>query len=188
MSIIWKINPKYIHKTKEQQISFFDYHDIDFSKTFFCIHCLKYVKDKKFKSLLIPVKDPYPVFYDNPTVCEKSNNIKKYNKCHICERIISGIINGPNIVNFLNNSLYKYSETEILLKLNKFTVWYYHDIYDDFTINLINNFSFTHEQMKNIHQTIKELYALPNRNIILERADDIYNLVVYNIRNSESHK
>ena len=44
-----------------------------------------------------------------------------------------------------------------------------------FLYYLRDKYSFTHNEITNIYKAIYELYALPNINIINEKAADIYN-------------
>jgi hypothetical protein len=103
--------------------------------------------------------------YKNPDV---------YEKCYTCNRIISGIVNGPDIIKFISDATKKnYSEDSLLLLLRRFSVWYYHDIYDNFNINLKKQFNFSHSHIRNICSAINEMYGLPAANIINERTNDL---------------
>lgn len=143
MNLIWKINPSYIEK----------YNDL-----YFCKYCVKYTDDN-FKKLLICETKPL------------MKNLKnEYCKCYFCNRIIKGIIYGPNIIKYLE---IKKLNSSTLLELSRVSVWYYHDVYDEFGIKLRNKFNFSKEEIKNIYQCIKVLYGIPQIDYIRKKADDL---------------
>jgi hypothetical protein len=125
--------------------------------TYFCSYCLAYVESNKFKSLLV---------ITNP----KSKN----SKCHFCERYLSQISNGPDFVKFMLMALdNKESESSILLRLAKISVWYYNDLMDNFVTFLKTQLLLDDGQIKNIYQVINELKALPSKQIINSKANII---------------
>jgi len=167
--IIWKLNPELIKNMKNQ--------DTNLKKLYFCTPCCKYVRCNKFKSFLI--KDENPIFIDF------KNGRLTYTKCYICERMIQGIIKGPDIMNMISYC-YKYEDLEdsLLIKLGKIKVWYYHDIYDNFSHDLINKFKIDIKKVKNMYRLINELYGLPSELIINSKAEDITKFVLYGVNNN----
>jgi len=63
--------------------------------------------------------------------------------------------------------------SDLLLKLSKFSVWYYHDIYDSVNSNLKKKYNLDNLTTKNINSAINNLIGLPNILIINERANHI---------------
>ena len=142
MDKIWKINPLYNK-----------YNDL-----YFCKYCIKYT-DNNFKKKIIIEKKP---------LIKNSKN--EYNKCYICNRMLKGIIYGPNIIKYLEN---KKLDSLLLLKLSRVSVWYYHDIYDEMGYKLKEKFNLSSEEVKNLYQCIKELYGIPNRDVIYNKIDEL---------------
>jgi hypothetical protein len=120
-----------------------------------CSFCHNYIKSTKCKSILI-----------------KTKLTNKDTKCHICDRFINQINSGPNIIKFINKNR---SKNDMLLNIARYKVWYFNGIFDNFGYYLKDRFKFSHKEIQNIYQAINELYALPNINIINEKATDIYN-------------
>jgi hypothetical protein len=139
-----------------------------------------HVYNKKFRSLLIPETKPKFILDQDLNLCKTSyTNPITYTKCFLCQRYIQGIINGPDIIKFIDNfesknlSTDSKCEKDLLILISRFKVWYYHDIYDDFGIKLKNRFSMNKNTVRNIYQTINELYGLPQIDIINQRAEYI---------------
>jgi hypothetical protein len=153
MNYIWKINENYILN---------DY--------CICSHCYKYIKSKQLKKILKKKYNPPSYKYDN---IFRTKLI--YNECYICQRFIEGIVNGPIIDDYIENSLKKSEvESSLLLLLNKITIWYYHHPIDYFGHYLKDKFNLNHNQVKNIYQAIQNLYGLPSIEVINKKADDLY--------------
>lgn len=144
---------------------------------YICTHCFSYINDKSLIKHLKMVHGIYKVRSSKIDKCIiEYANPDVYEKCYTCNRIVSGIVNGPNIIKFISDAVKKnYSEDSLLLLLRKFSVWYYHDIYDNFNINLKKLFNFSHSHIRNICSAINEMYGLPSTNIINERANDLFN-------------
>jgi hypothetical protein len=104
----------------------------------------------------------------------------------VCKRCVSNILNGPDIITFLDNHiLNKQVNDEILLKLTKYSQWMYNNVYDYFNNNLIQRYNITRDDYRNINQAINNLDGLPQVNIINSRAADLYNyLTKENITNT----
>jgi hypothetical protein len=129
------------------------------SNTHICKYCYSYIGSIKCKSIL------------KQTEVSNYNKIKDL-KCYICSRFIKEINSGPNIIYYIKDNK---SANDLILNIGKYKVWYFNDIYDNFGYYLRDRFKFTHGEIRNINQAIYELYALPNINIINEKAEDIYN-------------
>ena len=122
-----------------------------------CSYCYSYIKSTRCKSL----------FINNTQI----QNLNKYTICNICNRFINEINNGPNIIDYIVQNK---SKNNLLLNIARYKIWYFNDIYDNFGIYLHDRFKFTHNEIKNIYQAIYKLNALPNINIINEKALYIY--------------
>jgi len=172
MSNIWKINPIYTKHMK----SYID-------DLYFCSYCCKYIDSRKFKSLLINEKNPLTVKKIDKMTCN-NNYIPQtiFCKCYFCDRFISGILNGPDIFTFLK-SVDQNNIQESLLNnfISKISVWYYNSIYDDFAIDLRKNLNFSKEHVKNISESIHDLKGLPSKEIINTKANELTNIILYNI-------
>jgi hypothetical protein len=118
-----------------------------------CVFCYNYIESKKVKKQ-----------FTSTNICKNDD------KCKICDRYIDGIINGPNIIDFINNNKL---ENDFFIKMNKYKSWYFNDIYDNFGYYLKNKFKYSHEELKNIYQSIDDLQALPNITIINTKAKDL---------------
>ena len=171
--IIWKLNPS-------NKLNFNFEFDIDIDQTYFCVYCCKHVQNEKFKSLLIPEPDPNFILKQKLNECKTSyTNPIIYTKCFICQRYIKGILNGPDIINFIENSINDSEcENNLLILISRFKIWYYHGIYDYFGMILKNKFSMSKNFIKNIYQVINELNGLPQIDIINQRAEYIINLIL----------
>ena len=174
MCNIWKIDTKY---------NINNYQDI--SDICICSYCVAYLSDKnKLKTIIIPTNtDDIDKYYKTEIKYTCSSTYTKpepYVKCYICERFIVDIINGPNVLKLIsdhynsNNCL-----TDLLMILNKVSVWYYHHPYDYFGHALKSRFKLDRAQTKNIYQAIKELRGLPNLDIIDQKASNLYNYIKY---------
>lgn len=137
-----------------------------------CKYCYKYIDSKKHKSIYTSTRYLKNKIYstDNQLLII-DNDIQ----CHICDRYINEINNGPNIIKFISKNK---SNNNLILNIAKYKVWYFNDINDNFGYYLRDKFAFTHGQIVNIYQAINELYALPNINIINEKAAFIYNSTI----------
>lgn len=109
-----------------------------------------------------------------PSIEIDINNIHSKERCYICERYITSIINNNNIITYIELNKNKSSIDELILNISRYRIWYYNDIYDNFGYDLKNRFNFNHNQLKNIYQAITDLYALPTQTIIDNKADDLY--------------
>lgn len=163
MASIWKINPLLVKNIDQ------------LDHIYFCSYCCAYVNSNKFKSLLVKAT--------NPDICIKRDNIYKspqrYTKCYICDRLIHGILNGPDIIKFITHI----GDINVLL-IKKISVWYYHDIYDNFGKNIKNIFNIDHNQVKNIYRAINDLKGLPSKEIINNKANEITDIVLFNIKSN----
>ena len=155
MDYIWKFNQK--NMTKSNIVK----SNIDLSNIFFCSYCLKYVNSIQLKSIL----------NIEPNINTRHSNSKiNDSKCYLCQRYLIGILNGPDIIKFINMSKDKnIQDDHILLNLAKVSVWYYNDIEDDFAHNLKQIFKFNNSELINIYQAINNLKALPSKKIINEK-------------------
>ena len=142
-----------------------------------CKYCYKYIDSKKhrliYKKIKISDKKSDKIYTINKSVRDKISVISNQDiKCYICDRYIKEIKNGPNIIKFIDKNKLN---NNLILNIGKYKVWYFNDIYDNFGYYLRDKYSFTHDELTNIYKAIYELYALPNINIINEKATDIYN-------------
>lgn len=146
------------------------------NNTYICTHCFLHINDKSIIKYLKNAHGIYKVrSYKLDKCIMEYQNPDVYEKCYTCNRIISGIVNGPDIIKFISDAVKNnYSEDSLLLLLRKFSVWYYHDIYDNFNVNLKKQFNFSHLHIKNICSAIKDMYGLPTANIINEKANDLF--------------
>jgi hypothetical protein len=174
MNSIWKINSKFITNN-----------DISLNNIYFCSYCCSHVNLLEFRKLLIKeTNPPYQIFnkYEN---CIDTYSVPKiYTKCKICNRFLQGIQKGPDIIKFLDNKFNKKIsdyDNNIYLQIGKVSTWYYHGIYDDFGNYLKKKYNYNSRQVKNIYQSINELYALPSLEVINEKAEYILNMVKYKI-------
>lgn len=163
MVSIWKINPLLLKNINQ------------LDHIYFCSYCCAFIDSNKFKSLLVKVT--------NPDIYIKRNDIYKYpieyTKCYICNRLIHGILNGPDIIDFIT-----YIGDINIGLIKRISVWYYNDIYDDFGKNIKNIFNVDHNQVKNIYRAIKELKGLPSKDIINKKANEITDIVLFNIKSN----
>ena len=114
-----------------------------------CMFCYNYIESNKCKSLF------------------SQTDINKNIKCYICNRYIYGIVNGPNIVEYIEDNR---TNNDFLIIMNKYKSWYFNDVYDNFGYYLKHKFKLSHNELKNIYQSINDLQALPNVSIINEKA------------------
>jgi hypothetical protein len=171
MVSIWKINPLLIRNNKQ------------FNKLYFCDYCCSHVHSNNFKAMLIKDSNPTIKYINNDTQ-ECENDYKppfEFTRCFICERMIHGIINGPDVFKFITKIYEPNNESSLYRTLRKYSLWYYNDIYDNFGINLIKKFGFDHNQTKNIYQNINEIYGLPSEDIINDKANHITNTINFNL-------
>ena len=148
----------------------------DKSNTYICKYCYSYIESNRCKSIFVrtQISDKDKKYSINKSVTNITSYISNSDiKCYICDRFIKEINSGPNIINYITNHI---SDNNLILNIARYKVWYFNDIYDNFGYYLRDRFKFTHAEIKNINQAISELYALPNINIINEKAEDIYNL------------
>ena len=174
MDSIWKINSKYLSDADFDNYKFL-------SNIYLCTHCCIRTNSIKFRKML--KKDPNPQ-YQIVNKYESCLDVYakpfRYTSCYICKRYIQGIQTGPDIVKFLDSSIQAEPaecESSIYLQLAKISTWYFHDIYDDFGHYLRKRYNFSHGQVKNIYQSIDELYGLPSIEIINQRADYLNQMV-----------
>lgn len=147
----------------------------DKSNIHICSYCYSYIKSNRCRSIFKQTKisNSTKSYTINKSITNTTSYISNHDiKCYICDRFIRQINSGPNIINFIKENK---SNSSLILNIGKFKVWYFNDIYDNFGHYLRDKFKFSHLQIKNINQAIYELYALPNINIINEKAEDIYN-------------
>jgi hypothetical protein len=154
-----------------------------YKQYYICSYCYNYIDNNPLKKHLVKADKINLYLNNNYETCSDSYDHKlSYTKCITCNRFLQGILNGPDIITFIEESV-KNNETtsSFMLRLKKSSAFYFNDIYDNFGIIVRQKFNFSHEQMKNIHQSINELYGLPHINVINERAEDIYNYIIYGI-------
>ena len=126
-----------------------------------------------YKKVILSNKPKDKTYSINKSILDKTTYISNQDiKCYICNRFLREIKNGPNIIKFIEKNKLN---NNLILNIGKYKVWYFNDIYDNFGHYLRDKYSFTHNELTNIYQAIYELYALPNINIINEKAEDIYN-------------
>ena len=125
------------------------------SNTHICNFCYNYIDTSTSKSFF-----------------KKTNNINKNIQCYTCNRNIYNIINGPNIIEYIEDNR---TNNDFFIIMNKYKSWYFNDIYDNFGYYLKQKFKLSHNELKNIYQSINDLQALPNINIINEKIDDLIN-------------
>ena len=135
-----------------------------------CKYCYKYIDSKKHKSIYTSTK-----YLNDKIYLTNKQLINNITRCNICSRYINEINNGPNIIKFIKKNKLN---NNLILNIARYKVWYFNDIYDNFGYYLRDKFSFTHNELLNIYQAINELYALPNINIINEKAKYIYNSTI----------
>jgi hypothetical protein len=148
--------------------------DIQIDNIYICSPCHKYIKSDKFKNLLRISTNPK--LYINNIKCNIYKNPVEYTKCYICTRCISNIINGPDIIKFLDYHLKENNgilNDEILLKIGKVSKWSYNDIYDYFNPDLVKRYSFDRGQYRNINQAIRDMEGIPQTSIINNKANDL---------------
>jgi hypothetical protein len=179
MSNIWKIDTKY-NIYKDYLINTQDQYD----NICICSYCIAYLSDKnKLKTIIKPVSVSTDFKTKPSNTCESIyTKPMPYLKCYICERFIQDIINGPNVLKIISDHFNcNNCSTDLLMTLGKVSVWYYHHPYDYFGHSLKTKFKIDRSYMKNIYQAIKELKALPNFDIIDQRATDLYKYVRFGI-------
>ena len=149
------------------------------SNAHICLYCHSYIKSSKCKSIFTLIKtsnknkNKNKKYLINKSITNTTSYITNNDiKCYICDRYIKEINSGPNIINYIKDNI---SNNNLILNIGKYRVWYFNDIYDNFGYYLRDKFELSHDEIKNIYQAIYELYALPNINIINEKAEDIYN-------------
>jgi hypothetical protein len=98
------------------------------------------------------------------------NSKNEYCKCYLCNRIIKGILYGPNIIKYLEN---KKLDSLLLLQLSRVSVWYYHDVYDEIGFKLKKIFNLSSDEVKNIYQSIRVLYGIPQIDYIKSKANEL---------------
>jgi len=179
MDTIWKINPKYYNNINREDKKFFD-------SIYLCSHCCSRIHSIGFRKLLVKEDNPDYNKKNNYNDCSESyKQPKTYTICFICKRYIQGIQNGPDIIKFIDNSIKNSDipecESSLCLQLGKISTWYFHDIYDDFGHYLKKRYNFNHQQLKNIYQSIYELYGLPSIETINDRANYLKIMIKYNI-------
>ena len=176
MCNIWKIDTKY---------NINNYQNV--SDICICSYCVAYLSDKnKLKTIIIPnTSENLEQYYKTKTQDSCISLYTKpepYVKCYICERFIIDIINGPNILKLLSDHFNSNNcSTDLLMVLNKVSVWYYHHPFDYFGHAIRTKFKLNKQQIKNIYQAIKELRGLPNLDIIDLKASELYNYIKYGI-------
>jgi len=152
--MIWKFNN---HPTK--------------NNIFICEYCRKYI-DVKFSRLFkhlihVDINNIKPVYNTYTYKIE-------YPKCFICDRYIHNILNGPDLLSILSSSS---NINDICQTLSKLSVVYYNDINDNIGHNIIDDYNFSHQDMKNIYSSIKNIEGLPSTTIINDKASYITSLV-----------
>ena len=115
-----------------------------------------------------------------------------YTKCYLCNRMVSNIINGMDIIKFLNKTFVQTSSNnivtdEILLQIAKYSNWQYNDIYDNFNADLVKKFKFTRQDYQNINQAMNNLEGLPALYIINERVEGLHNYLTKEIEGHSFH-
>jgi hypothetical protein len=180
MPKIYKPNKKYIQNTNIDNI-------------YVCEPCYNYIditKPNNLKQILRISNSAGKIHKHslNKNNCmDTYKNPNTYTKCYICNRLVSNITNNTDIISFLEQNLNQYQHKltdELLLKIAKYSNWYYHDIYDNFNSNLVKKFKFTRADYLNINQAMNNMEGLPSFNIINERANDLYN---YLMKDTISH-
>ena len=82
--------------------------DIVIQHLYVCLPCYTYIKSSKLKKILKISESPQTQI-NNSISCNNYNNTYKkpieYTKCFTCSRHIGHIINGPDIINFLDKNL-----------------------------------------------------------------------------------
>ena len=172
-----------IYKVDKTKISL----NIDTNYIYICSPCYNYINSDKLKKLFRISKKPSNIIKRNRMNCiELYKKQNEYTKCIVCKRCVSNILNGPDIITFLDNHiLNKQVNDEILLKLTKYSQWMYNNVYDYFNNNLVQRYNITRDDYRNINQAINNLDGLPQVNIINSRAADLYNyLTKENITNT----
>lgn len=121
---------------------------IKHQELYLCTFCVSYSLNQKFKSQLI------------------QTNIKhSFDKCCVCNRYLSGIYHGPDLIELLQSNPQN---------ISKYSVIYYNDIYNNIGHDLINKYHFKHNDVKNIYQYINNLQGLPSVEYINNIIDELY--------------
>lgn len=162
--------------------------NVNTDNIFVCEPCYKYINLNKLKNLLRISKSASQGQQNNFINSNDNNNCINtykspliYTKCCLCNRLVANIINGPDIIKFINESLIRDNNSsnniitdELLLRIAKYTKWQYNDIYDYFNTDLIKKFKISRKEFLNINQAMNDLEGLPTINIINERSEDLY--------------
>ncbi len=197
MCKIYKIKSNYINKSEHH-----------LNNIYFCSNCLKHMEKSIFNHLiklikLIKLTNTTNFTSDNQPKYIQILDVKKsmfqtqlkqlhpkplFDKCYLCQLSISNIINYPNLTKFMDeyfknqpksDSLnVKTSYDDLLLKLNKHSVWYYQGIYDNINSDIKKRYKLTDSVVKNINSSINNIIGLPAKNTINERALEIYQLII----------
>ena len=176
MNSIWKINSDFTIND-----------NIPFNNLYFCSHCVSHCNSLMFRKLLIKINNPpYEIINKYKQCIDTYSQPKFYTKCYICDRYLKGIVSGPDIIKFLDEAFnYKqkhnkipYNESNVYLQLRKISIWHYHRPFDYFGHYIKNRYDLTSSQLKNIYQSINELYGLPLTETINEKAEYIVRLII----------
>lgn len=183
MPKIYKPNKKYILQ------------NINIDNIYVCEPCYNYIDITKSNNLkkILRVSNSSGKIYKqslNKNTCSDSyKNPNTFAKCYICNRLVSNIVNNTDIISFLEQHLNQQQNQhqqkltdELLLRIAKYSNWYYHDIYDNFNSNLVKKFKFTRSDYLNINQSINNMEGLPSINIINEKAVDLCNYLTKDVQ------
>jgi hypothetical protein len=142
--------------------------------------CCSYIKSKHFLQILVKSNDfakntkNESTFFSLQTQSETKTNLRCA-KCYICQRFIKGILQGYNLIDYLQktSSNCNFLTDNMLIQLTKPSVWYYNDISDNIGHELKNKFNLSREDIKNIYRCIKNIKGLPSIEIINNKANEV---------------
>jgi len=133
---------------------------------YICQPCYNYINSEELKKLLSII--------DTKHITQ--NKQIKYNRCNICNRLILNIINGIDIIKFLELKLAESNNIltdEILLQITKYSNWFYHDIYDYFNYTLAKKFNLSKEQCLSINYVMNSMEGLPSISVINNKSENL---------------
>ena len=170
----------FVYKVSKKNIKL----DINVENIYICSPCYKYIKLKELKLFLRESKSPNLYIRRNPDNCSDVYKTPfEYTKCYTCNRFVSNILNGPDIIKFIEQSIKDDKPENLMLsQISKLSNWMYHDLIDYFNPDLITKFKLDRGQFKNINQAINDLNGLPLENDIISRSEDLFNYITHEIK------